>query len=215
MTSHKYWQFEGPGQGSPAPFSSRRLIGLLGTRFTGALILGLLCGCATKRSSESSEYTQIYNEPLSSSGTQFASLPPTVQNTVRAETGSAELDKIDKRNYSGRIIYRIEFENRDFYPPMYVASDGSLLDEDLRTLIAAVPDRTSIVTGGAVTKLSLSDLPAAAVKSIQREAPDAQVDWIDKEVHGDQTTYAVGFKDRLHAVLHVASDGTVLPAPAR
>lgn len=180
---------------------------------TAGLLAGLLCSCAGTHNRGSLAYQQVYGKPLLSSGTLFSSLPPAVQNTVRAETGSAELSEVIKDTNSGRIVYHIYFQNRDLLPPLFVAPDGSLLDPHFRVAIGAAQERTSIVTGGSATGLSLSDLPPAVVKSIQLQAPDAEVNSITKEVHGDQTAYLVSFKDGMHTALKVASDGTVQPNP--
>lgn len=185
-----------------------------------APLLGALCGCACKRSSATPEdYTQIYNKPLASSGALFATLPPAVQNTVRAEAGSAEIVKALKDTSSGRIVYRIYFQNRELLPPLYVAPDGSLLGPDLQVTIRSAPEHINVLTGGPVSSLSLSDLPPAVVKAIQREAPDAQVDTIERQVngppHAEQTSYLVTFKDRMHVELHINSDGTVLSGAAK
>src|SRR5207248_11624205 len=98
-------------------------------------------------------------------------------------------------------IYRVDFENRDLFPPMYIAADGSLLNPDLSVAIRAPQPATPVVVGGPVT-LSLNDLPPAVVKAIQHAAPDAEVGSITKQTKGDQTTYIVTFKDRAHPVLY-------------
>ena len=180
----------------------------------GLMAAGLLafCSCA-HREHETLPYGRIYDKPLISSGALFSSLPPAVQNTIRAQAGSAELTEVIKDTNSGRIVYQIYFSNRGLLPPMFVAPDGSLLDPQLRVEIGAAQEPASIVTGVSATGLSLSDLPPAAVKAIQHAAPDAEVGSISKQVHADQTTYLVSFKAKMHPALKVAADGTVLPNP--
>ena len=152
-----------------------------------------------------------YNKPLVSSGAYFAALPPAVQNTVRAEAGSAGIEDVIKDTSSGQLIYQIHFEKHETYPPLNVAPDGSVLDDNLLVAIKAPEEKSKVVTGGTTTGISLGDLPAAVVKGIQREAPDAEVDTIFKEVSRDQTTYIVTFKDHRHGALRLAADGTVVP----
>lgn len=183
-------------------------------------VLGALWGCANKPSSAKTEdYGEVYNKPLASSGALFATLPPAVQNTVRAEAGSAEIRKVIKDTSSGRIVYRIYFQNRELLPALYVAPDGSLLDPYLDVAIGAAPDHANVLTGGPVSSLGLNDLPPAVVKSIQRQAPDAQVDTIERQVqgepHAEQTTYRITFKDRMHPELKIGSDGTILSGAAK
>jgi hypothetical protein len=175
----------------------------------------LLAGCASEHQDGILEYRQRYDKPLASPGAQFAALPPAVQNTIRAETGSAAISKVAKDTSSGRVVYEVHFQNSEFFPPLYIAPDGSVLDPNFMVAIGAPPDTTSIITGGPVAGVTLNDLPPAVVKTIQRRAPDAQVESIVKEVHGDQTTYAVTFKDGVHPAMRLASDGTILAELAR
>jgi hypothetical protein len=178
-----------------------------------AVLCALLSGGCAGPSNENyaKAYAKLYDKPLISSGAQFASLPPAVQNTILAETGSAGIQNIFKDASSARIVYRIEFINADAYPPLFVAADGSLLDPDLNVLIAAAPpEKVSVATGAPLTTLMLSELPPPVVRSIQLHAPDAEVANIVKETHGNQTTYFVTFKDRMHALLHISADGTLL-----
>ncbi|HZR16080.1 MAG TPA: hypothetical protein VFE51_02030 [Verrucomicrobiae bacterium] len=183
-------------------------------RFAPVFILGvaglLIFGCATRTQYTVEEYRKLYNKPLLSSGAQFAALPPAVQNTVRAETGSATIEEVVKDTSLGRIIYRISFANSNLFEPLNIAPDGSLLDPDLIVVMGAPKDETSVITGSGSGVVSLNDLPPAAVKAMQRSAPDAQVDSIVREVSGDQTVYQITFKDQLHPPLRVAADGTIL-----
>lgn len=175
----------------------------------------LLAGCAGGRPAGLAAYHERYDKPLLSPGAQFAALPPAVQGTIRAETGSADIAEVVKDTSSGGVVFRIDFQNRALFPPLYIAADGSVLDPDLTVAIGAPLDTTSIITGGPVAAVTLNDLPPVVVKTIQRRAPDAQVGSIVKEVHGDQTTYIVTFKDRLHPAMRLASDGTVLAESPR
>ena len=193
--------------------SSKTIIPAFELRHFGALCLAaVFCGCAGHHPVSTAEYRDIYYRPLLSPGAQFAALPPAVQNTIRAEVGGTELFEVFKDTSSGPAVYRIDFENPDLFPPMYIAADGSLLDPDLNVVIAAPKPAMRVVAGGPVT-LSLNDLPPAVVKVIQHAAPDAEIASITKETKGDQTTYVVSFKDHAHPVLYIGTDGTLLPAP--
>jgi hypothetical protein len=161
------------------------------------------------------EYRQQYSKPLLSSGAQFAALPPAVQNTIRAETGSASIEDVVKDTNLTRIIYRVQFQNSNWFEPMLIAADGSLLDPDLLVAIGAPKEDATASTGSASSGTSLNDLPAAAVKAVQRHAPDAQVDSVIRQVSGTQVIYIVTFKDRAHAPVQVTADGTITPEPSK
>jgi hypothetical protein len=174
----------------------------------------LLFGCSGPRNDRVA-YRERYDKQLVSSGTYFASLPLAVQNTVRAQTGSAGLADVTKYTTEGRIVYEVVFQNQDLYPPLYIASDGSLLDPNLAVAIGAPHDQPNVLTGGPVSGITLNDLPPAVVKSLQRRAPDAQLDSITKEGAGDKTIYVITFKDQVHPALHLALDGMIVDEPAR
>src|SRR5579862_8133992 len=165
---------------------------LSGSGAAAALLIFLslfgLAGCAGSRHADSlTEYYRHYDKPLLSPGAQFAAVPPAVQNTVRAETGSAEIDNVVKDTNSGRLVYRISFQNHEGFAPLNIAPDGSLLDQDLAVAIGAPQDKSNVITGGPVAGVTLNDLPKEVVKTIQRQAPDSEIDTIVKEVHGDKT----------------------------
>jgi hypothetical protein len=170
----------------------------------------LLTGCARPAPKPPTQYQSLYHFPLLSPGTQFGALPPAVQRTVRAEAGGAQIADVQKTRAGERVVYVISFERGQLLPPLYVAPDGSVLTPDLQVVIPAPSGSVATLTGGPVTGLTLSDLPSKVVESIQELAPDAEVDYISTEGHGDQLTYVVTFKDRKHAPLYIAPSGQVL-----
>ena len=133
-----------------------------------------------------------------------------MQNSIRAETGSAEIFRVVKGTNSERIVYVVYFRNRELFPPLYIAPDGTVLNPNLSVAVLAPPGSIGALTGGPVTGLTLSDLPPKVVKTIQQQAPDAEIDFISNETHGDQTFYVVTFKNQARPPLHLAQDGTVL-----
>ena len=188
-------------------------VGRVKRQFLAVLLSCLAAGCESDRITSHTGYE--YDKPLLSPGAQFAALPPAVQNAVRAETGSASIAKVVKDTSLGRIVYHIYFQNSDLFPPLNVAPDGSLLDRDLVVAMGAPIDSSNVVVGGAVSGITLNDLPSPVVKVVQHRAPDAQIDSIIRQVKGNQATYLITFKDRLHGPLEVASDGTILSEGAK
>src|SRR5262249_54173056 len=85
-------------------------------------------GCNTDRQDPAprARVPSIY--PLMSPGTQFAEVPPPVQPTIRAETGGPQITYIKKATKKNQPVYRVQFANPFFSPPLYVASDGSVLN---------------------------------------------------------------------------------------
>jgi len=177
----------------------------------GMAFAGLLAGCASHHERWQAKHDNPYDAPLVSPGAKFGALPPTVQNTVRAETGSAEIEDIVKETNSSRVVYKVYFRDPRRFPPLYVASDGSVLEPDMTVAVGAAQDTTGVLTGAAVAWVKLTDLPAPVIKVLQTRAPNAEIGSIDKETWGDRVGYIISFKDPAHwPKLYVTSDGTVL-----
>ena len=162
-------------------------------------------------SASAAHYKSIYGYPLSSPGGKFTGLPPAVQNTVRAQSGAAELYDVVKDSNSGKTVYKIYFKNWELYPTLYVAPDGSVLNPDLTIAVAAPADYIGIATTGPIVGIKPGDLPPAVMKSIQEHAPTKEISVINKETWNDKEVFIVTFKDPAHnPSLYVYSDGTVI-----
>jgi len=108
-------------------------------------------------------------------------------------------------------VYKVSFRNRDLFPPLYVAAAGSLLNPDLSLAAGAPADTFGVISSGEVTGVKLSELPPAVSKALHDRAPDAGIDYINKETWGDRVVYIVSFSDPSHHPrLYLAADGTVL-----
>src|SRR5262244_1574702 len=101
------------------------------------LILLLLAGCVGSHGNSKEQPKTHYTRPLLSPGAQFATLPPPVQNAVRAQAGIQEITHITKDTSSGQVVYKIYFSEGQIFPPLYVAADGSVLHPDLRVAVPA------------------------------------------------------------------------------
>jgi len=152
-------------------------------------IAAALCGCAD-------ETRMTYQQPLTSPGGIFATLPPAVQNTVRAEAGTAEIATISKEAAPG--VYEFRFRNSEVYPPLYVASDGSVLTTNLTVAVGASKDSIAASTGSEASALKMDDLPPNVVLTIRHHAPTAEVDSISRLTSEGQVFYIVSFKDPAH-----------------
>src|SRR5215471_7979834 len=126
----------------------------------------LVAGCSAPPPPETS-----YNSPLASPGAMFGSLPPQVQNTVRAETGSAEITNVTRLDLVRGPVYRIRFRDPIENPPLWVAQDGSVLGTNLNVEVGAAESPAGSSTGGGASGLSPAELPAAVVKTVEEKAP--------------------------------------------
>ena len=170
----------------------------------GALA-GLLAGCASQPPAVT------YHEPLTSPGGEFSRLPPAVQNSVRAEAGSAEITTISQETRGGSTIYVFHFKNTAVFPPLYVASDGTVLTPNFRVAVGATRDSIRASTGRGSNGIKLDDLPPNVVSTIHSQAPTAEIDSIHKFEAGSEVYYDVIFKNpERHPRLLITEDGRVV-----
>jgi hypothetical protein len=169
------------------------------------VLAGLLCSCATR---DRREARYPYQRPLSSPGEKFGGLPPAVQKSVRAQAGAAEMYDIQKLSPNGQVVYEVIF-NDPLYPPLFVQSDGSVLNPDMSLAVGATEDRFGAVSGGAGSGVKFGDLPINVAKKIQEKAPTAEVAYINKIARGETTLFEISFKRDVPKMI-IAEDGTIV-----
>ena len=173
-------------------------------------------GCASHHADVVGEYQSTYHHSLRSPGEQFMTLPPGVQNTVRAQAGTAEIRQIVEEKIDGREVYTVLFQNNVLYPPLFLAEDGSILNPNLTYAMGAPKAPGGILTGGAASGLKLQDLPAPVFRVLQEREAGATVKSIQKQAWGDQTVYVVDFQDGEDIPrMYITADGTVLKESQR
>ena|SRR5258706_6445581 len=176
--------------------------------FRVLLLLPVLAGCARHRATFTTDanppqQNNPYKNPLSTPGARFGTLPQVVQNTVRSEAGTAEIVDARKEISDGRIYYKISFRNTDNYPPLFVGSDGSVLNSDLTVAIPAPQEPSQDV--------KLSDLPASVKKVLEDRNLMKEIASVSHENWGNHTVYIVSFKEAAHQEkLYIALDGSLL-----
>jgi hypothetical protein len=165
----------------------------------------ILSGCASE------ERIEAYHAPLTSVGARFGALPAAVQNTVRAQTGAAQISDIEKEHQSIGTVYKISYADEGLYPPLFVAVDGSVINPDMTVAVGATHDETTIAKGGAAGGMHFSDLPEPVAHVVENAAPQSDILSIDKQLWGNRVVYIIGFHDEMrHPRLYVESDGTIL-----
>jgi hypothetical protein len=102
---------------------------------------------------------------------------------------------------SGRVVYKIYFRDRELYPPLFIAPDGSVLNADLTVAVNTVHG----------TRVKGVEVPASVKKAIPEHAPAGEVAYINKESWGGRVVYVVTFKDEAHTPkLLLAEDGSLV-----
>jgi hypothetical protein len=147
-------------------------------------------------------------------GSKFLNLPLCVQNTVRAEVGTAEVADISRETTNSQIFYKVSFRKQKLYPPLYIAPDGSVLNPDLTLAVSSARDGVNVVNK--VSGLKLGDLPPEITRTVEKQVPDGEVDVVAKETQGDKVVYIVSFKDLTrHPPVRIAPDGSLVPEPRK
>jgi hypothetical protein len=167
----------------------------------------LLSGCANHQGVEP------YHASLTSVGARFGALPSAVQNSIRAQTGAAEIRdiEIDKEMRLAGTVYRITYVSDDLYPPLFVAADGSIINPDMTVAVGATHDEFAIQKGAAAGGLHFNDLPAPVAHVVEQSGHAPDILSIDRQIWGNQVVYIIAFRDELHlATAYIAADGTVL-----
>jgi hypothetical protein len=148
------------------------------------------------------------NRSIESASADFNSLPPSVQKTVRAQSPNGEIAHINKTSREGVEVFEIEFREPGTNPKIIVAADGKLVSADMAKPAGTV-ERALTPTGAVGTKFSA--LPAAAQKTIQSKAPNAEIADVARHEKDGRVIYEVEFKDKgKNPSIKVAEDGTLV-----
>lgn len=152
-----------------------------------------------------------YTEPLTSPGGKYSKLPPAVQNTVRAQAGTVEIADIVRNDTTGSPVYTFYFKNAELFPPLYVASDGSVLRPDMTVAVGATPETIEAATGSGVSGLRMSDLPPNVVETIRHSAPTGVVSTISRLTSDGEIFYEVTFENAsTHPMLLIRDNGHLI-----
>jgi hypothetical protein len=103
-------------------------------QLTGAFLASiLLAGCASKREpmGAASGNDPLAGRPVivinAGRGTRIRpqDLPQAINSTLQRQAPGAEISSIQKEDWNGRAVYKINFIDKIKYPTMYIAEDGS------------------------------------------------------------------------------------------
>jgi hypothetical protein len=153
----------------------------------------VLAGCVAPPPHAETPYTA----PLNSPGAKFSGLPPAAQNSIRSEAGGSEIYDIVKNVSPNLVVYEVIFKNWQRLPPLYVASDGSVLNPGTLDVAVGAPEEPiGAISGGPVSGVRPGDLPSKVMATVQEKAPTAEIAFINKVRVGDAVLYEVSFKDQ-------------------
>jgi len=133
-------------------------------------------------------------------------LTPALQEKIRAQTGSSEIEDIDRETRNGKTVYEVAFKRNGQNTEIRIEDTGE-------SSTAASSPSTTLDS----RKISYSELPV-----LVRRVADAQiknkggvVNDIDRQVKNGDVTYAIGFKqnDGPQQEIVLSQNGRVIRAP--
>ncbi len=149
------------------------------------------------------------NQSIKTASNDFNSLPPAVQKTVRAQSPNGEIVSVSKTTTNNMDAYEVKFRaEKGHNPVVIVAANGTLLSSELGSQAGTI-ERALTPTGATGTPFSA--LPEAVQKTIQTQAPNAQIAGISRHDENGRVIYEVEFKDQgKNPTIKVAEDGTLV-----
>ena len=148
------------------------------------------------------------NQSVQTTSQQFNALPRAVQKTVRAQSPNGEITDVTMTTVDGREVYQVQFREDGRNPKILVAPDGTLVSSEMAKPAGAIQ---RLLTPTGATGTPLSALPEAAQRTIQANAPNAQIASINRHDENGRVVYEVAFKDEgKNPTLRVAEDGSLV-----
>jgi uncharacterized membrane protein YkoI len=122
---------------------------------------------------------------------QWKELPPALQNTLRSQAKTNEVQSISKETRNGKTYYRVEVKKQ-----LVLGEDGALVDN-----LPALDSR----------KVSMNEVPANVRQVVRSRAGRARIEDVDRDVRNGRVEYEVAFKlNGQNQELRVAEDGTIV-----
>jgi hypothetical protein len=141
--------------------------------------------------------------------TEFNQLPAAVQKSVHSAVPEGEVANVDEDKRNGLTVYQIKFRDSDRHPDMWVSPDGTILRNEPSRAMGAPSDRANVNVGAAQSELSA--LPVAVQKSIQQNAPRAEVTSIRRNEQNGRVIYDIEYAGKKeNPSIQVAEDGTLI-----
>ena len=149
-------------------------------------------------------------------------LPSPVRRVLDASAANEPVKEVTIRNIDGQTIYDVELErNNAPNARLRISADGTVLHDSRKPVIDSTkPDVTvygsEFGTPVYIPKLKLEDLPAAAQRTIKKEAAGREIGEITSDTIGGSVAYKVEFRERgRNPRFYVAEDGTLLRPPEK
>jgi len=148
---------------------------------------------------------------------EFNQLPEAVQKAVRTTHPDAEIADVEQKTRDGATVYEIQFRDKDRFPAMAVAADGTLVRYEAGRTHVGRPGTLEGKARGVASSVQsqFSALPLNVQKAIEANAPRAQVVDIRRKEDNGRVFYEIEYAGKdWKPELHVGADGHILKLPA-
>jgi hypothetical protein len=159
----------------------------------------------------------------------FNSLPPRVQQAVRAHAPDAEVASVDKKTRNGMDYYVIGFKEPGRNPKLTIAENGTIVTSDMEKGLGSAGPESGTTTGsskrnepdnkvgaakgttGREANIDLSALPTPVQKTLKSQAPNGVIKGITRHEENGRMVYEFKFEDEgKNPTMQIAEDGTVV-----
>ncbi len=128
----------------------------------------------------------------------FDQLPLELKDKIRAHTGSAPVEDIDRQTTGGQTTYEVGFKKDGQHTELRFNDKGELIKDAQ----GSTPDSR---------KITYNELPEVVKKVADARVKSSEINDIDRQVRNGETSYEIGFRqNNQQQELVIGQDGRIL-----
>lgn len=136
---------------------------------------------------------------------EWKDVPAAVQKTVRAQKGTAAIERLEKDYVNGKTVYNFSFKKNGQLTSVQIDENGNLLTPGQAQVTSPA------AAAAASTGLNFKDLPWTVQKPMLDNSGYAKIEQVEKIEQQGKTVYVGHYsKDGQARDIRVAADGTVI-----
>ena len=140
--------------------------------------------------------------------------PVTVQNNIRREVGTGQINSITERAGPGRTVYHVSYDASGQRHDLLLGSDGTILRSASAPIVSFNPSPNSGIILRDARKVTFVELPAAVRDTVRTQTGAMPLEEIDQGLWNGRPAYQVIFnRNGQPTALAIANDGSILSGP--
>jgi uncharacterized membrane protein YkoI len=152
---------------------------------TTRLVIAALCGSACILS-------------VNAEKVRFEELPVPLKDKIRAHSGAAPIEDVDRQTKAGKTIYEVAFKKNGQHTEMIFDDKGEVVTSSGQPALDS-------------RKITFNELPEAVRKTLEARVTSGEVNDIDRQVKNGEANYEIGYKKNgRQEELVISQDGRVL-----